>query len=314
MSKQTWISYSVWAYQVGTAAALLVATLGTYIDHQVLPIEWLVSFRTHVAAAYFLGLLLHLKYPLEKLWHFLGVFLLLALLIEIVPYYFSGKSVKMDRPILKMMYANLLKDNPDVTAFGQSIAQAAPDMVVLVELTERNRQQLALETTYPYHQVITRDDPFGMGIYSKIPFKGIRTLKYGEGQIPLLIATFEWEGELFDVVLAHPKPPSAGSSFRQRNELIADLAQQDFPVPLIVAGDFNATPFSPPLRQLMSNLGLRDARKGFGWQPTWPASLSFIGIPIDYFLVSESIQVHTCKVGKPFGSDHLPIYAEFSFD
>jgi endonuclease/exonuclease/phosphatase (EEP) superfamily protein YafD len=85
-------------------------------------------------------------------------------------------------------------------------------------------------------------------------------------------------------------------------------------MPVIVAGDFNATPFSPIFRKVIKISGLKDSREGFGWQPSWPTYVPLLWLPIDHILVSSEIQVHNRATGSFIGSDHYPVFADLSIN
>ena len=66
----------------------------------------------------------------------------------------------------------------------------------------------------------------------------------------------------------------------------------------------------PRNKVLEEKAGLRNARKGYGIQPTWPNASRLIGIPIDHILVSAQWDVLSFKVGENIGSDHFPVIVE----
>ena len=72
-------------------------------------------------------------------------------------------------------------------------------------------------------------------------------------------------------------------------------------------GDLNTTSWSPFFSDLIEESGLRDSRKGFGIQTTWPDGLFLLRIPIDHCLVSKDISVLDRRVGPSIGSDHFPV-------
>ena len=82
-------------------------------------------------------------------------------------------------------------------------------------------------------------------------------------------------------------------------------------LPLIVCGDFNATPLSPVYRHLARSL--RDAQ-GASWSfsPTWPSSFPLLRI--DHLFVSSDLPVVSCTVTRDAtarrASDHLPVVAD----
>ena len=82
----------------------------------------------------------------------------------------------------------------------------------------------------------------------------------------------------------------------------------------VLAGDFNMTPWCPPLRGLLGDRHqLHDARRtsGAGRLTTWPAALpSALRIPIDHLLHDASVTCTNLRLGPPIGSDHLPLIAD----
>jgi endonuclease/exonuclease/phosphatase family metal-dependent hydrolase len=82
-------------------------------------------------------------------------------------------------------------------------------------------------------------------------------------------------------------------------------------LPLVVCGDFNATPVSPVYRHLARSL--RDAqRTSKRFAPTWPAQCPFLRI--DHLFVSSDLAVVACAVARDAtsrrASDHLPVVAD----
>ena len=109
----------------------------------------------------------------------------------------------------------------------------------------------------------------------------------------------------------HPLPP-IGRNAAIRNEQLSAVADwvAGMHGPVVVAGDLNTTPWSPYFREFLKRSGMRDSRRGFGVQATWPDNLGSAGIPIDHALVSDGVYVQDRRVGLPFGSDHRPIIVD----
>jgi endonuclease/exonuclease/phosphatase family metal-dependent hydrolase len=114
-----------------------------------------------------------------------------------------------------------------------------------------------------------------------------------------------------DVYAIHlASPPSrrqAAQRIRQLDALGALLRDADPAVPLVVAGDFNLTPFSPYFGDLLQPTGLRDARRPFGLHATWPAWPLPLWIPIDHCLVGARTRAVRVATGPTTGSDHWPL-------
>ncbi len=76
----------------------------------------------------------------------------------------------------------------------------------------------------------------------------------------------------------------------------------------MVVGDLNATRWSAGFAPLIG-AGLRDSATGSGWQPTWPAGLGALGVPIDHVLHSPDLRVVSRAVPAWPGSDHRAVQA-----
>ena len=98
----------------------------------------------------------------------------------------------------------------------------------------------------------------------------------------------------------------------QLAELATLVGHQRHPVMLL--GDLNASPWSYPFRRLLRDTGLLNSMRGWGVQPTWPAPLGPLGIPIDHVLHSEEIRITRRSTGPWIGSDHLPLIIEFAIE
>ncbi|HEX2872165.1 MAG TPA: endonuclease/exonuclease/phosphatase family protein [Polyangiaceae bacterium] len=93
------------------------------------------------------------------------------------------------------------------------------------------------------------------------------------------------------------------------------VAKAGTDLPLVICGDFNASPFSGVYRKLTQSL--LDVQGGlFASRGTWPSRFPFWRI--DHMFVSPSIAVQRCVVldrrAARTASDHLPLLAELVFD
>ena len=84
---------------------------------------------------------------------------------------------------------------------------------------------------------------------------------------------------------------------------------QQSPYPVLVVGDFNATPMSKVSRILHENLDDCFLKGSFGKLGNTYMFNSFLGIRIDYILCSESIKTIHSEVDTVKYSDHYPLIA-----
>jgi endonuclease/exonuclease/phosphatase (EEP) superfamily protein YafD len=78
------------------------------------------------------------------------------------------------------------------------------------------------------------------------------------------VATGDWTLVVAGVHSSSPLPSEDSDSRNRELDHIVELAS-DPGQPLIVAGDFNATPWSPHFRDLLAATGLRNAADGHGY-------------------------------------------------
>jgi endonuclease/exonuclease/phosphatase (EEP) superfamily protein YafD len=83
---------------------------------------------------------------------------------------------------------------------------------------------------------------------------------------------------------------------------------------MILLGDLNTTAWSHAFQKLVKQMDLKDSRKGYGLQITWPSMMPILGITIDHCLISDTISVLDHKIGPNIGSDHYPVYVEVGME
>ena len=112
----------------------------------------------------------------------------------------------------------------------------------------------------------------------------------------------------------HPRPPEDAAKTAARDALFVELAAMVSreTLPVVVIGDFNATPWSYAFRDFSAETGLVNSQKGYGLAATWPTGLPITLVPLDHMLHSESLTTVERDIGPDLGSDHLPLTVEVS--
>jgi endonuclease/exonuclease/phosphatase (EEP) superfamily protein YafD len=213
---------------------------------------------------------------------------------------------------LRMVSANLNADNEELALFTAWLRRVDPEIVILLELTARLRAELdGALARYPHRLEHTREDNFGIGVYSRTsPLEALPVLDVWP---PMIAARAERYGAPFTLLAIHTAPPITEAMAAERDRQlrwIASFTKRE-PARLIVAGDLNATSFSPAFQRLLQDSPLTDTRRGFGLHGTWPnAWPSFLRIAIDHVLVTPDIHTRQREVGPDIGSDHRPVFVE----
>lgn len=293
--------------------ALLIATLAGSCGAW----HWTFDLASHFRGYYFLlGLFWLIRTCRQKhrlLQGCLGVTLAWngALML---PYYLPVSQLTVPTGVtqVSLVSLNVYTANQNKSAVLNYLRRRDADLVIVMEVDVNwSIAMEELKDLYPHRLMQPREDNFGIGLLSKWPFQDSRLIELAGTEVPNVVAQFERDGRQFQVIGTHPLPPVSAERTRERNAQlleVADLARQST-VPCIVAGDFNATPWSVAFRQFATRSGLRDTSLGRGMQGSWNAKSWLMRIPIDHVFVPPKAIVTHRAVGPNVGSDHFPVEA-----
>ena len=292
---------------IGLALATFLPLFG-----QISPLLELFShFKVHYVLASLVFVLLAIKMR-RHLIAIAAVILMGMNGAAVIPY-FTIASVIADTPQIKLINLNLRKTNPAPDKAIDFLRREDADIVVLEEITPQWAKRLkALEDVYPHMLFCDDIATCDLALLSKKSWQSgiIRELpKVGPN---VIIAKFDWKGSPFTLVGTHLDPPTPAigedhEHFHSAQAKKISALLRSIEGPLVVAGDFNATPWSPSFNRIIEGTEL--ARVDGGLLPTWPSQLSAIGIPIDQILTTSEFGGSTMTVGPNVISDHFPLIA-----
>ncbi len=244
---------------------------------------------------------------------------LLANVYLLAPFFLPGPVKAITGPTdapsqtLSVMALNVYMDNENYTAISDYLREENADVVMLSENKPALLRALG-ETVgdlYPHIYDESTRGTYGLALLSRYPFAEAKSVPLG-GRGRRIIEVTLAEPAPVTLFGVHPLPP-LGSRWAARRDdelgAVARLAQQTTN-PTVLLGDFNASPWSHPVKQLTRMTALRFANLGFGVRPTWSYRGPLLSAPIDHILVSPAWQVEGYRVGRAVGSDHLPVVAE----
>jgi endonuclease/exonuclease/phosphatase (EEP) superfamily protein YafD len=186
-----------------------------------------------------------------------------------------------------------------------------PDILLVQELTPHAARVLAeLDTAFPHHRKFPADGPYGIGLWSRLPLESGET--FALGRVPAIEARLRGPTGTFTVIGVHLRAPTTPRRAAARNQELRALAERSAAIaePLIVAGDFNVTPYSPYFGDWLEASGLTDSRRGRTLSVSWPTTLPLLGIPIDHVAVSDGFTILSHRRLPNFESDHYGIVVE----
>jgi endonuclease/exonuclease/phosphatase (EEP) superfamily protein YafD len=306
---------NVSAWIVTGLLALLVLGRLVHLDDALWPYAMLDALTPVVYLPAYVIVVLALlgrRYPLVAV---AGVVVVLHL-IWLVPTIWPGSAERLPAGAtpIRLLTANLEQNNAGAGDLGSQIRAAAPDIVVLEELTPItfvSMQKSGSLAGYQYSAIFPEFGAMGAGVWSRFPLSEVATPVIAGFQ-SLRMTVTPVAGHAFELFAVHTLSPRSSSNVAVWRAQLADLRSEvrSATLPVVLAGDFNATRDHRPFRRLVAT-GLRDAHDvvGAGWRPTWNNKTPLVGplLGLDHVLASKQFAVTGYRVGSGFGSDHLPL-------
>ena len=197
----------------------------------------------------------------------------------------------------------ILAQNADVIVLEEV---AAPSMSVVRKLSDR----------YPFVQTCAQPSPCSTVILSRTqPLRAGGQLFTGS-QSALTWMTLPAAGGDFTITGVHQSWPFPLSDQAPQTKITAETLRMFDPASLIVAGDFNSTPWSAALSRQDKLFGLSRRTRALS---TFPARvLDRRGfdfptpfLPIDHIYAGKAWKTVSIIRGPRLGSDHYPVVATF---
>jgi len=201
--------------------------------------------------------------------------------------------------------------NHDLPRIAAYLEQSDADAIVLQELGASQAQQLhALLRSYPHAYVEARR--YGAVLFTRWPIIASESVVLSPEGARGVHAVLDWRGSPVAVLGVHLHWPLGPRNSWLRNQELASIASfaRRQRVPLVVAGDFNLTPWSTHYRELLQASSLGDCAARRGLAATWPSQFPPLGISIDHCLISREWRSIDVSVGPALGSDHRAFIAD----
>jgi len=218
--------------------------------------------------------------------------------------------------VVTLITHNIWELNTRRQEVGAWLQSQPADVVLLQEVPPRVAAWYREKSFYPYQLEIYDPVPGHAGfppdkaivILSRYPLATDSKLDPSKEFRPMAIVRISIPdvGNTW-VVAVHAQKPTTPTLLARRDQFLLGAAREigGFHGSVVVAGDFNATPFTPVFGDFLRLAGLSVSRP---YTSTFPAKLRWLGIPIDHILVRH-VRVADIEALPAIGSDHRPLKA-----
>jgi endonuclease/exonuclease/phosphatase (EEP) superfamily protein YafD len=217
---------------------------------------------------------------------------------------------------LRLMSFNAWLPNSDAARLQAQVMAERPDVLFIAELSDALQAGMSeLRQEYPYQFPLSGQNWNALGIFSRYPWHDAgRFVTGNDPKDPVVIkATLKTPQGDLTVVGIHTTSPMSAARWRHRNMQFRKIANylRNLPQPVVVMGDYNATPWSPAYRQYLTTTGFKILEPRDVPVLTWPQwAPGIFRIPIDHLTASDGVAVVRKQSLDSMGSDHRAVLAE----
>lgn len=292
-----------------TAFVALLSVLGFFGG-----LWWGFDLTAHFRVQY-LALLLPGVAVLSALrrWSFavVGGAALVINLVLIAPLYVARPAAMSDgADTLEIISFNVTASHPNRPAVIEFLRTAGADLIFLHE-SSTDWEDAISRAGLPYEMVSGREPGSAFGTLALVRAGDTaRVLVVGDfGQWSIEVTT-SLDGQPVKVLGTHPLSPVSSTRAAARDEQLrlAGRWATNQETPVVVTGDFNASPWSYGFSLLVNEADLLNSQRGYGVQASWPAGYPPLAIPIDHLVHSSELTTVDRRLSESLGSDHYPLW------
>lgn len=303
---------------------LLLLATALVVAASVLPLGarlyWTLELATHFRVQYLAATaVLLVLVALRRQWAACAVLVAAgtvsaASVLPYVPLAFASEPpVSAAAAPIKVLTVNVSFRQFSARRLLEIIREANPDILVVQELTPHAETVLAeLDTAFPNNRKFPAEGAYGIGVWSRFTLESSET--FALGRVPAIEARVRGPAGAFTLIGVHLRAPTNARRAAARNQELLELAARTAAIegPLVVAGDFNVTPYSPYFVEWLEASGLTDSRRGRTLSVSWPTMLPLAGIPIDHVTVNDAFTILSHRRLPNFESDHYGVLVELA--
>jgi endonuclease/exonuclease/phosphatase (EEP) superfamily protein YafD len=215
---------------------------------------------------------------------------------------------------LRVYAHNVWDEHPDLQRLETALQAVAADVLVLIEVDPAKLPLLQrLSQRYPYSSSCAHRRGCATAVLSRFPILAGGADRISREGPPVAWARIDATARglgAVTVIGTHVHRPTRSPMLhvRQMQALIGLI--QTVKGSLIVAGDFNTSPWSASYRGLLETTHLEPA---VALLPTWPMTPAALPqFAIDHIFISKDLAVARSGAAPATGSDHAPIFADIT--
>jgi endonuclease/exonuclease/phosphatase (EEP) superfamily protein YafD len=219
-----------------------------------------------------------------------------------------------DPQALRLIQFNVWGRNVDADRTIDWILAQSADVVIIEEgFGDSWRVNKRLRKAYPNWSSCALPDYCEVMIFSRAPMLERGAIRQPRGAW----AVIDWRGTRVPIVGVHYPWPYPAGPVRSSMPSIKSPVEGELASNLVIAGDFNATPWSYALREQDKGLAVPRRTRGIMSYPAQisvgPFNVPMIAIlPIDHLYAGEAWRTEKIRRGPRLGSDHYPIIIDLA--
>ncbi|WP_300080782.1 endonuclease/exonuclease/phosphatase family protein [Propioniciclava sp.] len=247
----------------------------------------------------------------------------LALHLAWAGVYLPGTPPPASASTLRIAALNTLYGKSDAGIAAARLAEADPDVIVLLEASAPfvdTPAMAALLARYPHRvgrtapgwSAVGYEDASATLVASRRPLTELARLDSGFDQFAVRTTTVD--GREITLLAVHPMNMVQGTDlWRSEAETVAAAVQDHRDEPLVVIGDLNATRENATYPIMAAGLTDAALQSGAGWRPTFDGNLALPPlIAIDHALVNDRVVASRLGTFAVPGTDHQGIVVDVS--
>ncbi len=214
-----------------------------------------------------------------------------------------------DAPLAEFRFLsfNVLSGNRLAAELVDAVVADPPDVLLVMETPGIEPYLDRLQAVFPYRVGCDDTGSCDISLHSRFPIADGQIVKVAPYHNERVVTgRISVEGQEITVAGVHlSKPYFDQASWIELSAINRVLGAIEGP--LVLAGDFNAAPWTEPL----VILGEQQALIPGPFVPaTWPVRLGPLGVPIDNMFTRGNARLLTLEAGDALGSNHRPLWAD----